>query len=104
MDNLDTVKTVHFVHGQDKPGVSCQEKLCTYFETEKRKKKKKKHQSGKGVLSGILIQVIAFFYFSFGSFKNSVSCRILIVMQMILVHRHENCVHRRDNFLLPHEY
>ena len=41
MDNLDTVKTVHFVHGQDKPGVSCQEKLCTYFETEKRKKKKK---------------------------------------------------------------
>ena len=40
MDNLDTLKTVRFVRGQDKPGVSCQEKLCTDFEIEKKKKKK----------------------------------------------------------------
>lgn len=63
MDNLDTLKTVHFVRGQDKPGVSCQEKLCTDFEIEKKKKK-----SGKGVLSGMVIQVISFFYFSLSSF------------------------------------
>ena len=65
MDNLDTLKTVRFVRGQDKPGVSCQEKLCTDFEIEKKKKKKK---SGKGVLSGMVIQVISFFYFSLSSF------------------------------------
>ena len=63
MDNLDTLKTVRFVRGQDKPGVSCQEKLCTDFEIEK--KKKKKIREGSPFWHGHPGYLLLLFFFEF---------------------------------------
>lgn len=47
-----------------------------------------------GILSSILFHIIPYFYCEF--FQNSVNYRILIAMQMILAHRHVNCVQSRQ--------